>query len=114
MILYDEHLHVDDTIQHKRFQDMMFMNYRPEYRDLCVVASGTQEHDRAYLVAEIKALDTPYEPSIDVLDHRVTTYVCSCDDFYYNRSMGIESGEITPPDLGACKHVVAAFGVNHD
>lgn len=110
MELYSQHLHIENTVQHARMFDLMNMNYRPEYEMLCVVPSDENEH--AYLVGRVRCLDTPYEPDVDVLEHRVTTYICSCDDFYFNRSMGVDSGQIRPPEMGRCKHIIAAFGVD--
>ena len=110
MELYEEHLYITDTIQHRRVDQLRSMNYRPEYERVHAVPSNNQNH--AYLPAEVRCLDTPYRPEIDVVEHYVTVYVCSCDDFWFNRSMGIDSGEITPDEMGVCKHCIAAFDVS--
>jgi len=104
--LYTEHLEVNRTgIKHKRFAQLQDRDRKPEYEDLRVVPS--ESSSKAYMVAEISFLTKPFAKA-DVIEDRVTGYVCGCDDFFYNKSAGVES-DADPTQMGTCKHITAAF-----
>lgn len=103
--LYQDHMSVADGLVHDRFQDLDARDYRPEYEFWKVVPSESQSH--AYLVAEITVLSVPFQEA-DLVEDQQTAHLCSCSDFYYNRSKGIES-DADPSSMSHCKHLTASF-----
>lgn len=102
MTLYDEHLVYDNGIQHRRVSQMHAQDYRPEYRETRVVES--ESSDKTYLLGEIRVLDVPFEDS-DASEDTLLLWVCSCDDYYFNQSAGLEDGSLQPSEAGECKHI---------
>ena len=103
--LYTEHLETKTGIKHKRFAQLEDRDRNPEYETLKVVPS--ESTSKAYIVAEIRFLTKPMGKA-DIVEDASHGYLCSCDDFYYNRSAGIESDK-DPTTMGTCKHITAAF-----
>jgi len=104
MKLYDEHLHAGQTgIQHDRVKDIIDNLWRPEYKEFHVMPSSSS--DAAYLVAKVSVLDGIEFEAADVVEDRVEMWVCSCDDFQYRRSNGLQSAERIPSEVDECKHI---------
>ena len=103
--LYTDHLETKTGIKHKRFAQLEDRDRNPEYETLKVVPS--ESSDKAYIVAEISFLTKPMGKA-DIVEDTAHGYLCSCDDFYYNRSGGLES-DADPTNMGKCKHVISAF-----
>lgn len=106
--LYPEHLTNSPGLKHERFEDLDSWDYRPEYVDHKVVPSESKDH--AYLVSKIEVLEKEFQ-NADLVADTINTYLCSCDDFFFNRSGGIDTGEKSPDEIGKCKHVRAAYKV---
>lgn len=106
MNLYIDHLLLDSGIMHQRVNQMKQQDLRPEYRQLKAVPSSNQDH--SYLVGEVEVLTKPF-PEADISADRTDILVCSCDDYWYNRSKGFENGDMSVTELGKCKHCVSAF-----
>jgi len=100
--LYDEHLLFDSGIQHRRVNQLKANNHHPEYRETRVVESESSDH--AYLLGKIDVLDVEFEDADASVD-TVSLWVCSCPDFHFNQSEGIETGDIAPSEVGECKHI---------
>ncbi len=104
--LYTEHLETKTGIKHKRFAQLEDRDRNPEYETLKVVPS--ESTSQAYIVAEISFLTKPMGKA-DVVEDTVSGVpICSCDDFYYNQSAGLESDK-DPTQMGRCKHCISAF-----
>ncbi len=101
MKLYDDHLIYDSSLQHRRVHQLNANGYNPEYVETRVVES--ESRDRAYLLGKLRVLDVPFEDA-DASEDTITAWVCSCDDFWFSQSDGIEDGE-PPSSMGECKHV---------
>ena len=104
--LYTEHLDTSDGIAHTRFSQLQEQDKRPEYKELRVVPSSSE--DRAYLVAEVSALSVPFNQA-DIAMDRVSLYLCSCDDHWYNQSDSIENPSRELSAVGECKHCIGSF-----
>jgi len=104
MVLYSDHLILDSGIQHRRVSQLKANNYNPEYVETRTVSS--ESSDREYLLGQLRVLSVPFEDA-DSSKDTVTAWVCSCDDFYYNRSAGVEDGG-SPTEMGECKHITSA------
>jgi len=70
------------------------------------VASSDGEH--AHLVYKVGTYPHPQDsPLLDVGDpeQQITTWVCSCPDFRFDKSADVRDATVSPDDSGACKHV---------
>lgn len=105
MTLYQEHLYLDGGITHERVHQLKARNLRPEFIDIQVVQS--ESSDKEYLVGRVECLTKPFEDA-DVSEDRTEIVVCSCDDWYFNRSAGIEVDK-DPSTVQPCKHGTAAY-----
>lgn len=100
--LYEEHLVLDGHLQHRRVSQLKARDRHPEYRETRVVESDSS--DRAYLLGKVRVLTRAFEDA-DVSDDQTTIWVCSCDDYYFNQSDGLEDGSRSVVAVGECKHV---------
>lgn len=106
MNLYEEHLYLDGaTIQHVRVNQMAVRQLKPEYVDLQIVPSSSEDH--SYLVGRVRVLDKP-QPIADIADDETEIIVCSCDDWYFTQSKHVDKDK-KPSDCGTCKHGKAAY-----
>jgi hypothetical protein len=106
--LYREHLEVGERFEHTRFTQLRRLDHRPEYRDVRVVPSESDDH--AYLTAKVDCLKEPYDPeTTDIVADTVTVPLCSCDDGWFRATKGFEDGDIAPTDFKKCKHYRAEF-----
>jgi len=104
--LYTEHLDLAGGITHNRFEQLVDQNRRPEYQDLRVIPSESEDH--YYLVATVEALDVPFQEA-DIAEDQTEIHLCSCDDHWYNQSDSIENPQRTLSDVGQCKHITAEY-----
>lgn len=102
MNLYEDHLLLDNGIQHRRVSQLHAQNKNPTYQETRVVQSETSGH--AYILGKIGVLEVPF-PEADVAADAVEVWVCSCDDFHFSQSDGVETGERAPSECGECKHI---------
>ena len=104
--LYYDHLSFTDTgLQIDRIQDLESRDMRPEVKDCKIVPSSSD--NGAYLVAKVECLDKPFEQA-DITADKTELIVCSCSDWYFNRSKGLES-DTKPSEVGRCKHCLSAY-----
>jgi len=102
MKLYDKHVSwTDSGLQLDRLKDLEARDMRPEVETVRIVESSS--NDYAYLVAKVEVLDVPFDQA-DVVSDRVEIIACSCSDWYFNKSAGIETGEKRPSEVAPCKH----------
>lgn len=105
---YREHLEVGERLEHVRFTQLRRLDHRPEYRDVRVVPSESDDH--AYLVARVSTLPEPFDPdTTDEAEDRIEIYICSCPGFHYHNAANFEDGENPPTEWGNDKHIRAAF-----
>jgi len=109
--LYTEHMSIGEVVHengnriptgliHDRFKDLEARGFRPEYEEWRIVPSESEGH--AYAVAKITVLAVPHKKA-DIVADQVTKHICSCSDFYYHRSAGIET-DAEVESIGRCKH----------
>jgi len=70
------------------------------------VESSDGEH--AHLVFKVGSYQYPKGSSLlDVADpeQQVSTWVCSCADFRFNKSADVRDATVSPDDSGVCKHI---------
>jgi len=105
--LYDKHLAwTEDGLQLDRLTDMKEQDLRPEIQECKTMPSESNNGD--YLVAKVDVLDRPFEAA-DISADQTEIIACSCSDWYFNLSAGIEHGDIAPSEIGVCKHGRAAY-----
>jgi len=105
--LYNDHIEwTEEGLQLDRLVDMKERDLRPEVNNCKIVESSSD--NGAYLVAKIEVLDVPFERA-DISADTVDLTVCSCSDWYFNRSSGVETGEVSPSEIGTCKHCRSAY-----
>ena len=85
---------------------MKEQDLRPEVQECKIVPSSSD--NGAYLVVKVEVLDRPF-PAADISADQTTIHACSCSDWYFNLSAGIEHGDIAPSEIGVCKHGRAAY-----
>jgi len=107
--LYQDHIEVGNRVEHTRFKQLREHDHRPTYEDLRVVESGSS--DKAYLVAKVSCLDSPFDPeTTDVAADTVDGVpLCSCDDSWFRGTADFEIGERKPSEFEPCKHQRAAY-----
>jgi len=76
---------------------------------VAVHTAASNSRDGAHVVAKVKTYKYPKNNALlDVADpeHTVTVWVCSCEDFTYNKSVDpSEDMSITPGDVESCSHI---------
>ena len=104
--LNDSHISWTDTgLQIDRIQDLESRDMRPEVKDCKIVPSSS--NNGAYLVAKVECLDKPFEEA-DITADKTELIACSCSDWYFNRSSGLEA-DTAPSDVSTCKHGRKAY-----
>jgi hypothetical protein len=105
--LYSDHLEwTQEGLQLDRLTDMEERDLRPEVQDVKIVPSSSD--NGVYLVAQVKVLDKPFEQA-DITADKTELVCCSCSDWYFNRSVGVETGDTSPSEIGTCKHGRSAY-----
>jgi len=108
MKLYKEHLEPTETgFMNIRQADMVSHDYRPQVEDTRIAPSESTDH--CYKVQKISVLDESFSPAMDVAEARIEMYLCSCDDFYYNQSNGLENKDRKPSEVDKCKHIISEY-----
>lgn len=75
-----------------------------QIREAHVVESNSR--DMAHFVTQIVTYDRPKDdPELDVIEDQTEIYVCSCEDFQYNKSADVSESMVKPSQCGACKHI---------
>lgn len=70
------------------------------------VESGSR--DKSHMVVEIATYDKPKDsPTLDVVADEISLWVCSCEDFTYNKAADVSEDMTKPSDSGRCKHVLS-------
>jgi len=107
--LYTEHLDLAGGITHNRFEQLETHNRNPEYKEIRVCPSSSDDH--AYLVAKVWALDREIDRA-DAAEDTETLYLCSCDDFWFNQSREMDllhEPSVSLSDIDTCKHIRAEY-----
>ena len=80
------------------------------YEEIRVVESNSR--DGCHVVAKIATYRYPKNSALlDIADetHQCDIYVCSCEDFTYNKSVDISEPDILPDQCSSCKHIKREF-----
>ena len=109
MKLYQDHLRNEQMgPMLERVADMHANGLRPEVNTTRVHPSESKDY--AYLVQRVSVLDEPFNPeTTDEATDRVEVLMCSCSDFYFNRSDGVDTRERKPSEMQVCKHCYREF-----
>jgi len=95
-------IELTNGVQHLRVSQLDAKNHKPEYLELRTVDSTSR--DVSYLLGKIECLDKPFEDA-DVAADKVELWICSCPDFHFNQSDGVETGDRKPSEINKCKHI---------
>ena len=80
------------------------------YRDIRVVESNSR--DGCHVCAKIATYRYPKNSALlDIADesHQCEVFVCSCEDFTYNKSADVSQDDILADDCSSCKHIKQEF-----
>lgn len=81
-----------------------------EYQDIRVVESNSR--DAGHVVAKIATYRYPKNSALlDIAadSHQIELYVCSCEDFTYNKSVDVSEKDVMPDMCSSCRHIKQEF-----
>ena len=99
MQLIDDHVSTDGaTVRFDVLTELEQAHHNPEIQQLRVHPSDSRAG--AHVLAEVEVLDVPVEEA-DAVEDTLTRWVCSCEDFWFNRV------DFDQPvsEWGECKHI---------
>jgi len=106
-----EHLETERTLDGQLVVEPSFVKYLRSQgyqvegiEELHAVESESDE-EKGYAVAKVKTYLFPSDdPLLDVAEHGISIWTCSCWDFREN-SPDVSQPDVTPADTEPCKHV---------
>lgn len=72
----------------------------------------SNSRDMSHLVVNITTYDKPrdrYDAVEDVIESGL--WICSCEDFTYNKAADVSENMVQPSDSGRCKHILSVSKV---
>ena len=111
MKLHTEHIRIDSQPDGQIIIEPDYLDFLrtegytiEEINEIHVEESNSR--DKAHLVLSVDTYEYPVNnPELDFEAHRTTLWVCSCEDYRYNRSVDVSKDGVKPTEAGVCKHI---------
>jgi hypothetical protein len=66
----------------------------------------SNSREKSHVVVQIQTYNYPRNhPELDVVEDQTEIWVCSCEDFQYNKSADVSESLVSPSQCGTCKHI---------
>ena len=69
-------------------------------------SEDSNSRDLSHNIIKVVTYDKPKDhPQLDLVEDEIEVWVCSCEDFQYNKSADVSESMVSPSQCNPCKHI---------